>query len=110
MFRFLCLAILVLVVPDVAGAQSAPVRSMLERRNEKLVRQQFDLSCGAAALATFLRYQHGEDFSERDDKNWLKHTVTWVDDAGKTTIDYRPVILHTLTDDVESVPPKARVY
>jgi succinate dehydrogenase / fumarate reductase flavoprotein subunit len=51
-----------------------------------------------------------EDFPDRDDKNWLKHTVTWVDDAGKATIGYRPVILTTLTDEVDAVPPKARVY
>ena len=51
-----------------------------------------------------------EDFSDRDDDKWLKHTVTWVDEKGGQTIDYRPVILHTLTDEVEAVPPKARVY
>jgi len=51
-----------------------------------------------------------EDFTERDDQQWLKHTVTWVDDAGKSQIAYRPVALHTLTNDVEAVPPKKRVY
>ncbi len=52
-----------------------------------------------------------EDFPDRDDANWMKHTVTWIDEnTGKTTIDYRPVILHTLTNEVEPVPPKARVY
>jgi succinate dehydrogenase / fumarate reductase flavoprotein subunit len=51
-----------------------------------------------------------EDFKDRDDKNWMKHTVAWTEDGGKIKIDYRPVILHTLTSDVEPVPPKARVY
>jgi succinate dehydrogenase / fumarate reductase, flavoprotein subunit len=51
-----------------------------------------------------------EDFKERDDVNWLKHSLCWVDDHGKTHIDYRPVHLNTLTNDVEAVPPKARVY
>ncbi len=51
-----------------------------------------------------------EDFPERDDKKWLKHTVTWIESSGKTRIDYRPVTLTTLTDEVEAVPPKARVY
>jgi succinate dehydrogenase / fumarate reductase flavoprotein subunit len=52
-----------------------------------------------------------EDFPNRDDEKWMKHTVAWVDDqTGKVTIDYRPVILHTLTNEVEPVPPKARVY
>ena len=52
-----------------------------------------------------------EDYPDRDDVNFMKHTVTWIDDvSGKTAIDYRPVILTTLTDEVEPVPPKKRVY
>jgi len=51
-----------------------------------------------------------EDFPDRDDENWLKHTVIRVDDDGKTKIDYRPVHLRTLTNDVEVIAPKARVY
>ena len=51
-----------------------------------------------------------EDFPERDDKEWMKHTVSWVDENGKVTIDYRPVIMTTLTNEVEPFPPKARVY
>jgi succinate dehydrogenase / fumarate reductase flavoprotein subunit len=51
-----------------------------------------------------------EDFADRDDVNWMKHTLSWVDTSGKVKIDYRPVHLNTLTDEVEVVPPKARVY
>ena len=51
-----------------------------------------------------------EDFPDRDDENWMKHTVIWLSDAGEVTIDYRPVHMYTLTDEVEVVPPKARVY
>ncbi len=51
-----------------------------------------------------------EDFPERDDVNWHKHTVCSLDEAGNTHIDYRPVHMYTLTDDVEVVPPKPRVY
>jgi succinate dehydrogenase / fumarate reductase flavoprotein subunit len=51
-----------------------------------------------------------EDFPNRDDKNWMKHTVASLDEKGKVAIDYRPVILTTLTDEVEPIPPKARVY
>jgi succinate dehydrogenase / fumarate reductase flavoprotein subunit len=40
----------------------------------------------------------------------MKHTVSWINDQGKVKIDYRPVILHTLTGEVEPIPPKARVY
>ena len=51
-----------------------------------------------------------EDFKERDDVNWLKHTLAWADAAGRVAIDYRPVHLATLTSDVEPIPPKARTY
>jgi len=54
--------------------------------------------------------QAREDFPNRDDQNWLKHTLCWVDAKGASTFDYRTVHLNTLTDDVESVPPKARTY
>jgi succinate dehydrogenase / fumarate reductase flavoprotein subunit len=51
-----------------------------------------------------------EDFKDRDDVTWLKHTLAWVDPAGQVAIDYRPVHLNTLTGDVEPIPPKARTY
>ena len=52
-----------------------------------------------------------EDFASRDDADWMKHTLTWFDDAsGKVTIDYRPVHSYTMTNDVAYIPPKARVY
>ncbi len=51
-----------------------------------------------------------DDFQDRDDKEWMKHTVAWCDDSGKISIDYRPVTMETLTDECEVVPPKARVY
>ena len=54
--------------------------------------------------------QAREDFPNRDDVNWMKHTLCWVDAKGSTTFDYRPVHLNTLTDDVETVAPKARTY
>jgi succinate dehydrogenase / fumarate reductase flavoprotein subunit len=55
-----------------------------------------------------------EDFPERDDANWMKHTASWFDgwggSGGKVTIDYRPVHDYTLTDDVAYIKPKPRVY
>jgi succinate dehydrogenase / fumarate reductase flavoprotein subunit len=51
-----------------------------------------------------------ENYPDRDDKDWMKHTIINVSPKGKTKISYRPVILTTLTDEVEAVPPKARVY
>ncbi len=50
-----------------------------------------------------------EDFPDRDDKNWMKHTLTWLEN-NQTRIDYRPVHMVTLTDEVEVIPPKERVY
>jgi len=50
-----------------------------------------------------------EDYPKRDDKNWMKHTLAWFDGGGMK-IDYRPVHEFTLTDDIEYIKPKARVY
>lgn len=50
-----------------------------------------------------------EDYALRDDENWLKHTLTWLQND-HVKIDYRPVHLYTLTNDVEMIAPKARVY
>ncbi|MDF1721525.1 MAG: succinate dehydrogenase flavoprotein subunit [Minwuia sp.] len=51
-----------------------------------------------------------EDFPDRDDENWMKHTLSWFDEDGKVTIDYRPVHTYTLSNEMEYVKPKARVY
>ena len=50
------------------------------------------------------------DFPKRDDKKWMKHTLTKMDNQGKTDISYKPVQLKTLTNEVKTFPPKARVY
>ena len=52
-----------------------------------------------------------EDFPERDDEHWLKHTLAWLDDTRtKPVIDYRPVRLFTLTPEARAIPPTPRVY
>jgi succinate dehydrogenase / fumarate reductase, flavoprotein subunit len=52
-----------------------------------------------------------EDFPDRDDENWMKHTLAWLDDTtGQTRIDYRPVHAYTMSNDVSYIAPKARVY
>jgi len=51
-----------------------------------------------------------EDFPDRDDRNWLKHTLAWLDANCDVTLGYRPVHLNTLSNEVQSFPPKARSY
>ena len=51
-----------------------------------------------------------EDFPERDDENWMKHTLVWQDANGKVRIGYRDVHMYTLSNEVQVFPPKARVY
>ena len=52
-----------------------------------------------------------EDFKDRNDGEWMKHTLAWYDQTtGKVTIDYRPVHTYTLTNDISYIAPKARVY
>ncbi|HMO42923.1 MAG TPA: FAD-binding protein, partial [Phenylobacterium sp.] len=80
---------------------------------------EFDNLIGQAAVTvngalnrTESRGAHArEDYPERDDDNWMKHTLTWFDDAtGKVRIDDRPVHSFTMTNDIAYIPPKARVY
>ena len=51
-----------------------------------------------------------EDFAERDDTNWMKHSICWLDDKGTAKIDFRPVHMKTLSSEVQPIPPKKRVY
>ena len=51
-----------------------------------------------------------EDYPDRDDDNWMKHTLASIDDKGNVSFEYRPVHMFTLSDDVDVFPPKKRVY
>ena len=51
-----------------------------------------------------------EDWPERDDENWMKHTVMWLDEQNRSTVGYRSVVMNTLSNDVAPIPPAPRVY
>jgi len=51
-----------------------------------------------------------EDYPERDDENWMKHTLSWLDGDKTPAMDYRPVHMYTMTNEATVIPPKARVY
>ena len=75
------------------------------------LRTQAVITLASAANRKESRGAHAhEDYPERDDANWMKHTLCWINGKGETTIDYRPVHLYTLSNEVQPVPPKARVY
>ncbi len=64
-----------------------------------------------ALVRTESRGAHArDDWPDRDDENFMKHSACWIDEVGQPTIDYRPVHMQPLSNEVKSIPPKARVY
>ena len=77
---------------------------------DNLIRQAV-VTMHSASHRTESRGAHArEDFPERDDASWLKHTLCWLRNGAGPEFGYRPVHLQTLTNDVQSFPPQQRTY
>jgi succinate dehydrogenase / fumarate reductase flavoprotein subunit len=107
----------VTIVRDALGDLALADRSMIW--NTDLVEAlELDNLIGQAGIAlhsapyrTESRGAHArEDYPERDDRNWLKHTLAWLDDDGNARLGDRPVHLHPLSNEVQAFPPAERVY
>ena len=77
---------------------------------ENLIGQAMVTIVGAENRKESRGAQAREDFTERDDKKWMKHTLAWLNPDGSVKLDYRPVMMRPMSNDVQAIPPKTRVY
>jgi succinate dehydrogenase / fumarate reductase flavoprotein subunit len=77
---------------------------------QNLVRNAAATMVSAEARKESRGAQAHDDYPDRDDAVWMKHSLAWVHDNGEVALDYRPVRMQTLTNEVQVFPPKKRVY